>query len=97
MRIFTTLQEVDDKVILSRYLPYFPADDYDYYVLTNVYSFIAGFVLNSILFGQVLYYWNSPTSANHAAEVGKEPEKVVMGSRTGASTKAKSPTTRRRG
>lgn len=48
-RIFTTLQEVDDKLIL--------------------YGFVAGFVLNAILAGQMVYYWNSPTTAGHGAEV----------------------------
>ncbi|KAL6250635.1 hypothetical protein RBB50_002937 [Rhinocladiella similis] len=48
-RIYTTLQEVDDKLIL--------------------YGFIAGFALNAILAAQVLYYWNSPTTAGHGKEV----------------------------
>jgi mannose-P-dolichol utilization defect 1 len=49
-RIYTTLQEVDDQLIL--------------------YGFIAGFALNAILAAQVIYYWNSPTTAGHAKEVG---------------------------
>ncbi|KAJ9605041.1 hypothetical protein H2200_010431 [Cladophialophora chaetospira] len=49
-RIYTTLQEVDDVLIL--------------------YGFIAGFALNAVLAAQVLYYWNSPTTAGHAKEVG---------------------------
>ncbi len=48
-RIFTTLQEVDDKFIL--------------------YGFIAGFILNAVLAAQMVYYWNSPTTATHAGEV----------------------------
>jgi mannose-P-dolichol utilization defect protein 1 len=48
-RIYTTVQEVDDKLIL--------------------YGFVAGFVLNAILAAQVLYYWNSPTTAGHGKEL----------------------------
>ena len=48
-RIFTTLKEVDDKLILG--------------------GFIAGFALNAVLAAQMLYYWNSPTTAGHGAEV----------------------------
>ena len=48
-RIFTTLQEVDDKLIL--------------------YGFVAGFLLNAVLACQMLYYWNSSTTATHAGEV----------------------------
>jgi mannose-P-dolichol utilization defect protein 1 len=51
-RIFTTLQEVDDKLIL--------------------YGFVAGFLLNAVLAGQMLYYWNSPTTAKHAGEVDEK-------------------------
>lgn len=75
-RVFTTLQEVDDKLIL--------------------YGFIAGFVLNAVLAAQMVYYWKSPATAGHAAEIGKEPEKIAMGSSTGSSVK-KGPTTRKRG
>lgn len=57
-RIFTTLKEVDDKLILG--------------------GFIAGFTLNAILAAQMLYYWNSPTTAGHGAEVkGKKAIKGV--------------------
>ena len=49
-RIYTTIQEVDDQLIL--------------------FGFIAGFALNAVLAAQVLYYWNSPTTAGHAKEVG---------------------------
>ena len=77
-RIFTTVQEVDDKLIL--------------------YGYVAGFVLNAILAAQMVYYWNGPRTASHAGEMGKGPEKVAMGSSsTSALSKAKSPTTRRRG
>ncbi|MCJ1471788.1 hypothetical protein MMC13_000429 [Lambiella insularis] len=76
-RIFTTLQEVDDKLIL--------------------YGFVAGFVLNAVLAAQMVYYWNSPQTAGHAGEIGKRPEQIATGSSTSTHTKAKSPTTRRRG
>ena len=76
-RIFTTLQEVDDKLIL--------------------YGFVAGFILNAILAAQMVYYWNSPQTAKHAEEIGEKPAQIAMGSSTGAQTKVKSPTTRRRG
>lgn len=57
-RIFTTLKEVDDKLILG--------------------GFVAGFVLNAILAAQMVYYWNSPTTAGHGAEVkGKKAIKGV--------------------
>ncbi|KEF63271.1 mannose-P-dolichol utilization defect 1 [Exophiala aquamarina CBS 119918] len=49
-RIYTTLQEVDDKLIL--------------------YGFVAGLFLNAVLAVQMLYYWNSPTTAGHGKEVG---------------------------
>ena len=58
-RIFTTLQEVDDKLIL--------------------YGFIAGFVLNAVLAGQVVYYWNSPATATHAGEVDEKGKVGVRG------------------
>lgn len=57
-RIFTTLKEVDDKLILG--------------------GFVAGFTLNAILAAQMVYYWNSPTTAGHGAEVkGKGAVKGV--------------------
>ena len=76
-RIFTTLQEVDDKLIL--------------------YGFVAGFILNAVLAAQMVYYWKSPQTAKHAGEMGEKPAQIAMGSSTGAHTKAKTPTTRRRG
>ena len=78
-RIFTTMQEVDDQLIL--------------------YGYLAGFVLNAVLAAQMVYYWNSPATASHAAEIGTRPEKIAMGSGTGtgAAVKGKGPTTRRRG
>lgn len=104
-RIFTTLQEVNDPLIL--------------------YGFVAGFTLNLILAVQMLYYWNSPATATHAAELEsvKEKEKrgklvaaakasgagtgreegVGAGTGTGtgsaaaAAQKSRGPTTRRRG
>ncbi|KAM0802656.1 hypothetical protein BDR22DRAFT_803078 [Usnea florida] len=76
-RIYTTLQEVDDRLIL--------------------YGFVGGFVLNLVLAFQMVYYWNSPATAPHAKEMGQTPAEIAMGSSTGASTKGKGPTTRRRG
>ena len=76
-RIFTTLQEVDDRLIL--------------------YGFVAGFLLNVVLSAQMIYYWRSPATASHAGEIGDKPKEIAMGSGTGASTKGKGPSTRRRG
>lgn len=80
-RIFTTLAEVDDKLIL--------------------YGFISGFILNAILAAQMVYYWNSPTTAGHAGEIGKTPEKIAMKDVPAAvnnvAARTKSPSTRRRG
>ncbi|KAJ5175215.1 Mannose-P-dolichol utilization defect 1 protein [Penicillium canariense] len=77
-RIFTTLQEVEDKLIL--------------------YGFIAGFTLNVILAGQMVYYWNSP-APNKKAPRAKIAEKAASGESSGVSPKpgSKTPTTRRRG
>ena len=61
------------------------------------FSYLASFSLNAVLAAQMVYYWNSFQSANHAEELGEQPEKIAMGSSTGSSAKAKSPTTRRRG
>lgn len=58
-RIFTTLQEVDDKLIL--------------------YGFVAGFVLNAVLAGQMIYYWNSPATAKHAGEVDEKGKLGLKG------------------
>lgn len=77
-RIFTTLQEVDDKLIL--------------------YGFVAGFVLNAVLAGQMVYYWNEKgTTAKHGEEVSeKVPQAVGQG--TGADVKkGVASSTRRRG
>ncbi|KAI4231247.1 MAG: hypothetical protein LQ349_005730 [Xanthoria aureola] len=78
-RIFTTLQEVDDKLIL--------------------YGFIAGFALNAVLAAQMVYYWrSSPATAEQGEAYSEKPKKeIAMGSSTGASTKGKGPSTRRRG
>ncbi|KAH7406214.1 hypothetical protein DE146DRAFT_436571 [Phaeosphaeria sp. MPI-PUGE-AT-0046c] len=86
-RIFTTLQEVDDPLIL--------------------YGFIAGFALNLVLFLQVVYYWNAPTTKTAGS---KKAEKPVAGDRkemaravssgsaaSYANVAGKSPSTRRRG
>lgn len=87
-RIYTTLQEVDDKLVL--------------------YTFVTGFILNAILAAQMAYYWNSPTTAPHAEELGREPRKIAMAERDDDTLSAvprsssvpspnpKSPTTRRR-
>ena len=82
-RIFTTLQEVDDKLIL--------------------YGFVAGFTLNAVLAGQMLYYWNSPKSNEVPKAIsqgsGKEAVGASIATSTGSSTSkgSKAPTTRRRG
>ena len=75
-RIFTTMREVGDKLIL--------------------YGFVAGFLLNAVLAVQMVYYWNT-TKTTKAAEKGKQPEKIAMGSSTATANKPKGPTTRRRG
>ncbi|KAI9702256.1 MAG: hypothetical protein M1820_006188 [Bogoriella megaspora] len=76
-RIFTTLQEVDDKLIL--------------------YGFVAGFALNAVLAGQMIYYWNSPTSSK-TSEVKLQDSGKGIGISSGvASSSVKKPTTRRRG
>ena len=56
-RIFTTLQEVPDKLIL--------------------YNFIAGFALNAVLAAQMIYYWNSTTTAKHGGEIDEKISKSV--------------------
>ncbi|RAK86788.1 mannose-P-dolichol utilization defect 1 protein [Aspergillus costaricaensis CBS 115574] len=81
-RIFTTIQEVDDKLIL--------------------YGFIAGFTLNLILAGQMLYYWNSPAKSQKKEKpvAAPTPAKApVTATSSGVSPKpsGKTPTTRRRG
>lgn len=77
-RIFTTIKEVDDKLIL--------------------YGFIAGFILNAVLAAQMLYYWTSPVTATHGAEAKVVSEKAKAKAITsGATTRSKGPTTRRRG
>lgn len=79
-RVFTTLQEVDDKLIL--------------------YGFVAAFVLNAVLAGQMVYYWDSgkskETTQTKLEPKGKEAVKMA----TGVEGKGKgknSPSTRRRG
>ncbi len=56
-RIYTTLQEVDDKLIL--------------------YGFVAGFLLNAVMAAQMVYYWRSPNTAEHAQEFGEKPRELV--------------------
>ncbi|KPI45861.1 Mannose-P-dolichol utilization defect-like protein [Cyphellophora attinorum] len=68
-RIFTTLQEVDDKLIL--------------------YGFIAGFTLNAVLAAQMVYYWNSPTTAGHGKEVGVKKQAVLQKGTAGMATEEK--------
>lgn len=77
-RIFTTLQEVDDKLIL--------------------YGFVAGFMLNAVLAGQMLYYWNEKgTTAQHGKELsGKIPKATAQTSGTDVK-KGVTSSTRRRG
>lgn len=65
-RIFTTLQEVDDKMIL--------------------YGFIAGFTLNAVLALQMVYYWNSPTTAGHGKEAGAKKQGVLQKGSAGMAT-----------
>ena len=65
-RIFTTLQEVDDKLIL--------------------YGFIAGFTLNAVLAAQMVYYWNSPTTAGHGQEVPGKKQGVLQKGGAGMAT-----------
>ncbi|KAF2814896.1 mannose-P-dolichol utilization defect 1 protein [Mytilinidion resinicola] len=79
-RIFTTLQEVPDPLIL--------------------YGFIAGFALNLVLAVQMVWYWNSSGSKKTKSSKLERPivsdTKKAVGSSTSKS-KAKTPTTRRRG
>ena len=76
-RVFTTLQEVDDNVIL--------------------YGFLSGFLLNAVLAFQMVYYWGSSASKGSSQEQAAIQEKVSSSVSTGALSKAKGPTTRRRG
>lgn len=77
-RIFTTLQEVDDRLIL--------------------YGFVAGFVLNAVLAGQMVYYWNETgTTAVHGEEVSEKiPQATGQGSGSDVK-KGVAGSTRRRG
>ncbi|KKY25187.1 putative monosaccharide-p-dolichol utilization [Phaeomoniella chlamydospora] len=58
-RIFTTLAEVDDKLIL--------------------YGFVAGFTLNAVLAGQMIWYWNSKGTPRHGAEISEKVADVTTG------------------
>jgi mannose-P-dolichol utilization defect protein 1 len=71
-RIFTTLQEVDDKLIL--------------------YGFVAGFALNAVLAGQMVYYWNDKTTDKQGKSRQQRADIAV--SKTSESTKKRA--TRRR-
>jgi mannose-P-dolichol utilization defect 1 len=77
-RIFTTLQEVDDRLIL--------------------YGFVAGFVLNAVLAGQMVYYWNEKgTTARYGEEINEKVPQAV-GQSTGSDVrKGVASSTRRRG
>ena len=100
-RIYTTLQEVDDRLILYGFVGGF--------VLNVVLAAqMVGFrdsdlrpkmyaCEEEISNNTQVYYWNSPATASHAGEIGQKPADIAMGSSTGASTKGKGPTTRRRG
>jgi mannose-P-dolichol utilization defect protein 1 len=63
-RIFTTLQEVDDNLIL--------------------YGYIAGFALNAVLAAQMVYYWNSPTTAGHGKEMDNKKNLQGIGQKGSA-------------
>ena len=85
-RIFTTLQEVPDNLIL--------------------YGFVAGFLLNAVLAGQMVYYWNSPSSKTSAPTPNSVRQQAALGadgldgqaSRVSGSEKSRTtPSTRRRG
>ena len=100
-RIYTTLQEVDDKLILAGFVGGF--------VLNMVLAAQMVCPCRSNRQKKMLrvreadadkkqiYYWNSPATASHAGEFGQQPADIAMGSSTGASTKGKGPSTRRRG
>ena len=74
-RVFTTLQEVNDPMML--------------------YPTVAAFVLNLVIALQMVYYWNAP-SKKVKGKQRETPIATVSGTST-ATTKGKSPTTRRRG
>ncbi|KAF4540862.1 Mannose-p-dolichol utilization defect 1 protein [Lasiodiplodia theobromae] len=91
-RIFTTIQEVGDQLVL--------------------FGFVAGFLLNAVLAIQMIYYWNAPASRGAKAgsksknKNKKKAEKPVQAKEkdsgkplatSTASSKGKSPSTRRRG
>ncbi len=65
-----------------------------------LYGFIAGFVLNAVLAGQMVYYWNSPTKGKRISNKVDQREKVMMESSSSGSefgSKSAGPSTRRRG
>jgi mannose-P-dolichol utilization defect protein 1 len=63
-----------------------------------LYGFIAGFALNAIIAGQMVYYWNAPASKKSAPALRVTGVDGVPVIRTGAQpNKGKSPSTRRRG
>jgi mannose-P-dolichol utilization defect 1 len=63
-----------------------------------LYGFVAGFVLNAVLAGQMVYYWNAKgATAKHGEEVSEKiPQAVGQG--TGVDVKkGVAGSTRRRG
>ena len=79
-RIFTTLKEVDDNVLL--------------------YGFIAGFTLNAVLAGQLIYYWNAKPNVPQKSSKRSNTAQASSGATTAtpaSSGKSKGPSTRRRG
>ncbi|KAF2755016.1 mannose-P-dolichol utilization defect 1 protein-like protein [Pseudovirgaria hyperparasitica] len=83
-RVFTTLQEVPDPLIL--------------------WGFIAGFVLNLVLAGQMIYYWNTAPAVKKSKGKNAPSYATVAKKNTpldpatpAQSTRSKTPSTRRRG
>ena len=70
-----------------------------------LYTFLAAFSLNAVLAAQMVYYWNAPATAPHAKEFGPKAGRLAhaevddgspIGMSSGAASRAKAPTTRRR-
>jgi len=99
-RIFTTIQEVNDPLILYGYIAGFLFNAVLAFQMVSQdcrkkRRIIVGLREDVNVDIEKVYYWKSPATAPHAAEAGKKPEKIAMGSSTSTSTKK--PTTRRRG
>jgi len=60
-----------------------------------LYGFLAGFVLNVVIAAQMIYYWNAPSEKSKGKQ--RETPIAAASGATTATSKAKSPTTRRRG